>query len=144
MQDIVVKVKALDNLLIPEYATVGAAGADLKSAENGVIKPGEIKLVKTGLFLEIPDGYEGQVRPRSGLALKFGVTVLNSPGTVDSDYRGEVGVILINHGNKDFVYKKGDRIAQLIFSKVIKPKFEIVEQINTTTRGSGGFGHTGV
>lgn len=144
MQDIIVKVKALDNLLIPEYATVGAAGADLKSAEDGVIKPGEIKLVKTGLFLEIPDGYEGQVRPRSGLALKFGVTVLNSPGTVDSDYRGEVGVILINHGNKDFVYKKGDRIAQLIFSKVTKAKFEIVEQINTTTRGSGGFGHTGV
>lgn len=144
MQDIIVKVKALDNLLIPEYATVGAAGADLKSAEDGVIKPGEIKLVKTGLFLEIPDDYEGQVRARSGLALKSGVTVLNSPGTIDSDYRGEVGVILINHGNKDFVYKKGDRIAQLIFSKVIKPKFEIVEQINTTTRGSGGFGHTGV
>lgn len=144
MQDIIVKVKALDNLLIPEYATVGAAGADLKSAEDGVIKPGEIKLVKTGLFLEIPDGYEGQVRARSGLALKFGVTVLNSPGTIDSDYRGEMGVILINHGNKDFVYKKGDRIAQLIFSKVTKAKFENVEQINTTTRGSGGFGHTGV
>lgn len=144
MQDIIVKVKALDNLLIPEYATVGAAGTDLKSAEDGVIKPGEIKLVKTGLFLEIPDGYEGQVRPRSGLALKFGVTVLNSPGTIDSDYRGEVGVILINHGNKDFAYKKGDRIAQLIFSKVTKAKFEIAEQIKPTTRGSGGFGHTGV
>jgi len=144
MQDIVVKVKSADNLLIPEYATVGAAGADLKSAEDGVIKPGELKLVKTGLFLEIPDGYEGQVRPRSGLALKFGVTVLNSPGTIDSDYRGEVGVILINHGNKDFSYKKGDRIAQLVFSKVIKAKFEAHEEINFTQRGAGGFGHTGV
>lgn len=144
MQDIIVKVKTVDNLLIPEYATVGAAGTDLKSAENGVIKPGELKLVKTGLFLEIPDGYEGQVRPRSGLALKFGVTVLNSPGTIDSDYRGEVGVILINHGNKDFIYKKGDRIAQLVFSKVIKAKFEGHEEINSTKRGTGGFGHTGV
>ncbi|UOD34865.1 dUTP diphosphatase [Deferribacteraceae bacterium V6Fe1] len=144
MQDIIVKVKALDNLLIPEYATDGAAGADLKSAEDGVIKPGEVKLVKTGLFLEIPDGYEGQVRPRSGLALKFGVTVLNSPGTIDSDYRGEVGVILINHGKENFSYKKGDRIAQLVFSKVIKAKFETAEQINSTARGAGGFGHTGV
>ncbi|MBZ4672288.1 MAG: deoxyuridine 5-triphosphate nucleotidohydrolase Dut [Deferribacteraceae bacterium] len=144
MQDIVVKVKSLDSLFIPEYATDGAAGADLKSAEDGVIKPGEVKLVKTGLFLEIPEGYEGQVRPRSGLALKFGVTVLNSPGTIDSDYRGEVGVILINHSNKDFSYKKGDRIAQLVFSKVTKAKFESVEQVNSTSRGAGGFGHTGV
>ncbi|MCB4203580.1 dUTP diphosphatase [Deferribacterales bacterium Es71-Z0220] len=144
MQDIVVKVKSLDSLFIPEYATDGAAGADLKSAEDGVIKPGEVKLVKTGLFLEIPEGYEGQVRPRSGLALKFGVTVLNSPGTIDSDYRGEVGVILVNHSNKDFSYKKGDRIAQLVFSKVTKAKFESVEQVNSTSRGAGGFGHTGV
>ena len=143
MQDVLIRIKSEDRL-IPVYVTEGSAGADLMANESGVIESGEIKLVKTGVFLEIPEGYEAQVRPRSGLALKHGVTVLNAPGTIDSDYRGEVGVILINHSKNDFFYNKGDRIAQLVFSKVIRAKFVKTEEISETQRGRGGFGHSGV
>lgn len=143
MQNVVVYVKG-EEKQIPVYITEGSAGADIMANESGLIKPGEIKLVKTGIFLEIPEGYEAQVRPRSGLALKYGVTVLNAPGTIDSDYRGEVGVILINHSKNDFFYNKGDRIAQLIFSEVIRAKFVKTEKISETKRGVGGFGHSGV
>lgn len=143
MQNVVVYVKG-EKKQIPVYITEGSAGADLMANESGLIKQGEIKLIKTGIFLEIPEGYEAQVRPRSGLAIKHGVTVLNAPGTIDSDYRGEVGVILINHSKNDFFYNKGDRIAQLIFSKVIRAKFVKTENISETQRGSRGFGHSGV
>lgn len=143
MQNVVVYVKG-DQKQIPVYITEGSAGADLMANESGLIKQGEIKLIKTGIFLEIPEGYEAQVRPRSGLAIKHGVTVLNAPGTIDSDYRGEVGVILINHSKNDFFYNKGDRIAQLIFSEVIRAKFVKTENISETERGVGGFGHSGV
>lgn len=127
----------------PSYETDGAAGMDLPSAEDGVIMPGERKLVPTGLFMEIPSGYEGQVRPRSGLALKHGIGMLNSPGTIDSDYRGEVGLILYNASNQPFYYKKGDRIAQIVFAKVEKAAIEVVDSLSGTFRGEGGFGSTG-
>ena len=131
---------------IPEYKTVGAAGADVCAClENPlVIESGKTAMIPTGLFFEIPEGYEIQVRPRSGLAAKNGVTVLNTPGTIDSDYRGELKIILINLGSDSFTVNNGDRIAQLVVSPVIQGKFEIVNQINETERGSGGFGHTGV
>ena len=125
------------------YETAGASGADLKSKEDGILKSGERRLVKTGVFIELPAGYEAQVRPRSGLALKHGITMLNSPGTIDSDYRGEIGVIMINHGSEPFVYKKGDRIAQLVISKYSRVEFKNTLSLTETVRGAGGFGHTG-
>lgn len=132
----------------PEYATLGASGFDLRANEDTVLKAGEFKGVSTGLFFELPLGYEIQVRPRSGLAFKNGVTVLNSPGTVDSDYRGEVKVILINHSKVDFNIAKGDRIAQAVISAVLAKNFINLERVNSisndTDRGTGGFGSTGV
>lgn len=127
------------------YSTEGSSGMDLSSASLNdiVIKPEETKLIPTNLIIEIPTGFEGQVRPRSGLALKYGITVLNSPGTIDCDYRGEVKVLLINHGKNDFVVKFGDRIAQLIISKYEKVEPVLTEKLNDTTRGSGGYGSTG-
>ncbi|MEC8367299.1 MAG: dUTP diphosphatase, partial [Bacteroidota bacterium] len=107
------------------------------------LHPGERKLIKTGLHIELPEGYEAQVRPRSGLALKNGITVLNSPGTIDADYRGDVGVILINHSNENFIVKSGDRIAQLVISKFERAEWESTEKMNSTMRGSSGFGSTG-
>ena len=132
--------------LIPEYASSEAAGADLKADcdQDVIIPAGSHLMVPTGVYLELPRGYEAQVRPRSGLAAKHGVTVLNSPGTIDSDYRGEVRVILINHGKNDFVIKRGDRIAQLVVCPVVQADFKIVDTINDTARGSGGFGSTGM
>jgi len=130
----------------PAYATAGAAGFDLRSNEEVTLMPGEIKLVPTGLFMEIPLGYEGQVRPRSGLSLKRGVTVLNTPGTVDADYRGEVGVILINHSDKPQRLEKGERVAQMVIAKHETAEIEVVEsveELETTDRGAGGFGSTG-
>jgi len=112
--------------------------------EDLIIAPGDWKLVPTGLTMALPEGYEAQVRPRSGLALKQGVSVLNSPGTVDADYRGEVGVILMNHSKKDLVVKRGDRIAQMIINKIEQIVFEEVAELPSTDRGAGGFGHTGV
>lgn len=130
----------------PAYATAGAAGFDLRSNEEVTLMPGEIKLVPTGLFMEIPLGYEGQVRPRSGLSLKRGITVLNTPGTVDSDYRGEVGVILINHSDKPQRLEKGERVAQMVIAKHETAEIEVVEsveELESTDRGAGGFGSTG-
>ncbi len=130
---------------LPEYQSEGASGADLRAllTEDLVLKPGTRALVPTGLCIEIPRGLEGQVRPRSGMALKNGVTVLNSPGTVDSDYRGEIKIILINLGESDFRVRNGDRIAQIVFSPVVRVSFQRQEAIASTQRGSGGFGSTG-
>lgn len=135
-----------DNTL-PGYETINSAGMDLRAylPDNQiVIKPMQRFLVPTGLFMEIPVGYEGQVRPRSGLAIKNGITVLNSPGTIDADYRGEVKVILINLSENDFVIKNGDRIAQLVIAKCEQMEVIEVETLSDTERGAGGFGHTGV
>lgn len=131
------------DLPLPAYGSEGAAGMDLAAAEESVLLPGEWTSVGTGLHLEIPPGFEGQVRPRSGLALKHGVTVLNSPGTIDGDYRGEVRVILINHGRDPFTVSRGDRIAQLVIAPVTRFALEEVEELEKTSRGSGGFGSTG-
>jgi dUTP pyrophosphatase len=129
---------------LPSYATDGAAGMDLRAAEETALPPGGRAAVRTGIYLEIPKGWEGQVRPRSGLALKHGVTLLNSPGTVDSDYRGEIKVILINLGREIFSVKRGDRIAQMIFSPHGHAELRETEEISATDRASGGFGSTGV
>lgn len=130
---------------LPQYETEASAGVDLRAniEETVTLKPLERALIKTGLFLEIPENYEAQVRPRSGLAIKHGITVLNSPGTIDADYRGEVGVILINLSQSDFIIEDGDRIAQLVFSKVKQAKWIVVEELTETERGEGGFGSTG-
>ncbi|WP_265821532.1 dUTP diphosphatase [Geovibrio ferrireducens] len=129
---------------VPAYQTEGAAGMDIRAGESGEIEAGAFKLVKTGLRMAIPAGYEAQIRPRSGLALKQGVTVLNSPGTIDSDYRGEVGIILINHSRNTFRYEKGDRIAQAVFAKVTRVSIQSADTLDDTERSSGGFGHSGV
>ncbi len=144
---VAVAVKALTpTAVLPVYATEGAAGADLSADIEGpfAIQPGERALVPTGIALAIPQGYEGQVRPRSGLAIKGGITCLNSPGTIDSDYRGEVKVILINHGHEPFVVEPHMRIAQLVIAPVSQAKFRAVTDLPATGRGSGGFGSTGV
>lgn len=131
--------------IFPKYATEDSAGMDLSSAsaETVILKPNEQKLIPTNLIIEIPKGFEGQVRPRSGLALKYGITVLNSPGTIDADYRGEVKVLLINHGKDDFEIKYGDRIAQLIIARYEKAELIITENLSETERGTGGYGSTG-
>jgi dUTP pyrophosphatase len=130
---------------LPAYATPGSAGVDLRAhlPESIVLQPGERVLIPTGLSLALPDGFEAQVRPRSGLALKHGITVLNSPGTVDADYRGDVGVILINLGTEPFTIEPGDRIAQLVIAAYAQVEWTPVEVLPETERGSGGFGHTG-
>ena len=135
-----------EGAVLPSYQSEGAAGADVSAALSSpvIIRPGEWKLIPTGLYLEIPAGFEVQVRPRSGLAAKYGVTVLNSPGTIDSDYRGEISVILINHGTGDFIVNPGDRIAQIVAAPVIKASFIDKSKLNETERGEGGFGSTGV
>jgi dUTP pyrophosphatase len=127
----------------PMYQTDASVGADLTSVENVDLAPGEFKLVKTGIAVELPRGMEMQIRPRSGLALKHGVTVLNAPGTIDSDYRGPVGVILINHGKVTFSVSPGDRIAQAVLSKAIIQNYKLVKELSSTDRGEGGFGSTG-
>lgn len=131
-------------LPLPDYATDGAAGMDVVAAEGLTLSPGARHAVATGFAMAIPEGYEVQVRPRSGLALKHGVTCLNTPGTIDSDYRGEVKVILANLGSEPFPIKRGDRIAQLVPAAVQRATLEEVESLNDTTRGAGGFGSTGV
>jgi dUTP pyrophosphatase len=130
---------------LPEYATEGSAGMDLRASitEAVVLKPLERQLVPTGLFIELPAGYEAQVRPRSGLAIKQGITCLNSPGTVDSDYRGEIKVILINLSGEEQTLHPGDRIAQMVIAPVEQILWEAVNEINSTARNAGGFGHTG-
>lgn len=135
-----------EGLPLPKYMSELAAGLDLCAAieKELTIPPGEWKLVPTGLALALPAGYEAQVRPRSGLALKQGVSILNTPGTVDADYRGEVGVILMNHGKSDLIIRRGDRIAQMIINKIEQIELEEVSELPTSARGAGGFGHTGV
>ncbi len=131
---------------LPEYATAGAAGMDIRAyVETEItLQPLERTLVPTGIFIEIPNGYEAQIRPRSGLAIKQGITCLNTPGTIDSDYRGEVKIILINLSTTPQIINNGDRIAQIIFAKTEKAELLVVQQLEDTNRGAGGFGHTGV
>lgn len=140
------KIECISKGNLPVYKTEGAAGADITAllSEPVVIKPFKRAIIPTGLSFSIPKGYEVQIRPRSGLAAKNGVTVLNTPGTIDSDYRGEIKVILINLGDEDFTVNNGDRIAQMVVQKVEQASFEIVDNLDETERGSGGFGSTGV
>lgn len=132
--------------MLPKYMTEGSSGMDLFASldEDVVIMPGERRLIPTGISIAIPEGFEGQIRPRSGLAIKNGIGILNGPGTIDSDYRGEIFIILINLGNEPFKVKNGDRIAQLVINPVVKPILEEVEDLPPTQRQDGGFGHTGV
>jgi dUTP pyrophosphatase len=144
-----VKIKRLSHgmdLSLPTYMSEHAAGMDLYAAvkDETVIPPGEWRLIPTGIAIALPDGYEAQVRPRSGLALKSGVSILNTPGTVDADYRGEVGVILMNHSKGDLVIRRGDRIAQMIINRIERIDFEEVSELPESERSSGGFGHTGL
>jgi dUTP pyrophosphatase len=146
---ITLRIKKLDHakeLPLPTYATADSAGMDLRSAsmEPVVISPGQRALVPTGLVMEIPRGFEGQVRPRSGLALKHGISLANTPGTIDSDYRGELKVIMINLGEEHFMINYGDRIAQLVIAPVIQAQITEVDELSDSDRGSGGFGSTGV
>jgi dUTP pyrophosphatase len=141
-----VRVKRLEHgegLELPQYATSGAAGMDILSAEDVTLEPGMRHPVATGLSVAIPEGYEIQVRPRSGLALKHGVSVPNTPGTIDSDYRGELKVIMINHGSEAFAIHRGDRVAQLVLAPVTQARWVEVDELDTTERGAGGFGSTG-
>lgn len=130
---------------LPRYATSHAAGMDLLAdvAAPVTLLPGERSLLPTGIAIALPDGYEAQIRPRSGLALKHGISLVNTPGTIDPDYRGEIGVILINHGNEPFTVNPGDRIAQMLFARFERGELVEVEELDDTTRGAGGFGHTG-
>ncbi len=143
-----IKVKRLphaEGLPLPFYATEYASGMDLLSAvyEPVILKPMQRALIPTGIAVEIPPGYEAQIRPRSGLAIKHGITLLNTPGTIDADYRGEIKVILINLGEEDFVINRGDRIAQMVICPVVRVELEEVEELSTTRRSEGGFGSTG-
>lgn len=152
-----VKIVNKSNNKLPEYETVNSAGVDLRvelcnednliSFQDGTkgleLHPGKRHLFHTGLYIALPEGYEAQIRPRSGFALKHGITVLNTPGTIDSDYRGEICVILINHGEYPFIIRDGDRIAQMVFNKYERAYFEVVDSLDETERGDGGFGHTG-
>jgi dUTP pyrophosphatase len=130
---------------LPKFETAQAAGADLRAAIDAPIAlaPGARTLIPTGFCMALPAGYEAQVRPRSGLALKHGITVLNSPGTIDADYRGEVGVLIINHGDQEFVISRGDRFAQMVIAPVTQGEFKLVSSLSDTARGSGGYGSTG-
>lgn len=143
---LIVKVINKSNNPLPEYATEGSAGLDLKAwiedDSTIVIKPGERRLIKTGLHIELPIGYEARIQPRSGLALKNGISIVNSPGLIDPDFRGDIGVILINHGDTDFEVRNGDRIAQMVISKFERIEWK-EESLSETQRGEGGFGHTG-
>lgn len=134
-----------EDLPLPKQMSKGASGFDLFAAvkESLTISPGKWKLIPTGIALAMPDGCEAQVRPRSGLALKHGVTVLNTPGTIDADYRGEIGVILLNVGDQEYIVRRGERIAQLVFQLIPQVEFQLTDQLDRTSRGSGGFGHTG-
>lgn len=140
-----VKIINKSNNQLPAYETSSSAGLDLRAFIDSdiVLKPFERKLIPTGLYIELPDGFEAQIRPRSGLAIKNGITVLNSPGTIDADYRGEIKVILVNLGSDDFVVKSGERICQMVIAKHEKAEFVEVSEISETERGAGGFGHTG-
>ena len=149
MTDLVVKLSYCEGAdrtqALPAYETSGAAGMDLRAnlPETLFLQPGARALVPTGLRIEIPSGFEAQIRPRSGLALKHGVTLVNAPGTIDSDYRGPLGVILINHGEAVFEVRHGERIAQIVFAPVVQARWDLAENLSRTDRGAGGFGSTG-
>lgn len=147
MDNIEVRIEILDGIMpgtIPKYATSGSSGLDLRANANATIARGRWALIPCGFRIQIPDGYEGQIRPRSGLAWKFGLTILNTPGTIDSDYRGEVKVIMMNLSQEDFEINRLDRIAQLVICPVIKATLIVVDDLDETERGSGGLGSTGV
>lgn len=150
VQSINIKVKTLrknldPGIFLPRYMSENASGLDLFAAIDSdvIVEPGERKLIPTGIALEIPEGFEGQIRPRSGLALRYGVTLVNAPGTIDADYRGEIGVILINLGREPFRVRQGDRIAQLVITPITKAVLKLVDELDSTVRSDGGFGHTG-
>lgn len=140
------KEKGCEDLPLPKAASKYSSGIDLQSAESKIIElnPGERVLISTGIKISIPPGYEAQVRPRSGLAYKYGITVLNTPGTIDADYRGVIKVILINHGQESFFINRGDRIAQLVVQKITQPLLVEIQELDNTKRGEGGFGHSGI
>ncbi|MBL4592395.1 MAG: dUTP diphosphatase [Flavobacteriales bacterium] len=140
-----IKIVNKSNHPLPHYGTEASAGVDLRAniTESVTLKPLERVLIKTGLFIELPVGYEAQVRPRSGLAYKHGLTVLNTPGTIDADYRGEIGVILVNLSNEDFIIENGERVAQMVIAKHEQAEWNLVEELSETDRGAGGFGSTG-
>ena len=146
MDDLTVKIKKLrDDAIIPKYMTESAAGMDLYSANDQdiLLAPGKRAMVPTGIAVSLPKGYEAQIRPRSGLAHRHGITLVNTPGTIDADYRGEIMALMINLGEKPYVVSKGTRIAQMIIKKVYRPKIIVSDSLDETKRGSGGFGHTG-
>ncbi|TCT15043.1 dUTP pyrophosphatase [Natranaerovirga pectinivora] len=134
------------DLILPKYMSEQAAGMDLYAnvVNDEIIEKGKIKLISTGIKIALPDGYEAQIRPRSGLALKHGISLVNTPGTIDADYRGEIKVIMINFGDEDFIIKRGERIAQMVINKIEQIEWEVTTELEETGRGSGGFGHTGV
>jgi len=138
------KLPGNEDIPLPQYMTDQAAGMDIFAAvsDEEVILPGQIKKIATGIAIALPEGYEAQIRPRSGLALKNGISLVNSPGTIDADYRGEIGLIIINHGENPFVIKRGARLAQMVVQKVFRADWEETSELNGTVRGSGGFGHT--
>ena len=140
------KKKGSEDLPLPKYATSGSSGMDLcADVDTEVdIMPGEIKLISTGIYLSIPEGYEAQIRPRSGLALKHGISLVNTPGTIDSDYRGLVSLIMINHGKEPFKIRRGDRVAQMVIAEIVKASIDLKEELDDTVRSVGGFGHSGV
>ncbi|MBN2333462.1 MAG: dUTP diphosphatase [Deltaproteobacteria bacterium] len=144
-EDVVIQIVRREGVSLPRYMTKDAAGMDIRAAisVDVVLPPGARALIPTGIAIAVPEGYEVQVRPRSGLAVKHGITLVNSPGTIDADYRGEIGIILINHGKQDFVVKSGERLAQLVVAPVVRCCWEEVDELPNTDRGSGGFGHTG-
>ena len=151
MERIPIKIKRLDHnpdLPLPRYETEGSSGMDIRAAVDGpvILNPGEVKLIPTGFAISIPPGYEGQVRPRSGLALRHGVGMVNSPGTIDSDYRGEVSIVMINWGQMPFTIKRGDRIAQMVIGKAYRAELVDINDssLDATIRGAGGFGHSGI
>lgn len=149
MDRLSIKIKRKENakdLPIPTYATSGSSGVDLYADVEGEvgISPGEIKLISCGIYIELPEGYEAEIRPRSGLALKHGITLVNTPGTIDSDYRGLINLIIINLGKEEFIVKRGYKLAQMVIRKVIQADFDETEELETTERAHGGFGHTGV
>ncbi len=139
------KKEGCEDLPLPRYATEGSSGMDLVADVEAevILKPGDIKLVSAGIYISMPPGYEAEIRPRSGLALKHGISLVNTPGTIDSDYRGLINIILINHGKEPFPIKRGDRIAQMVIKEIIKADIEVREQLDDTVRSHGGFGHTG-
>ena len=149
MESVEILIKRLphhEGLPFPEYASTGASGMDLFAAvdQEVILNPGDRVLIPTGVAISLPSGFEAQIRPRSGLALKFGIGLLNSPGTIDSDYRGEIKVIVVHHGKEPFVITRGLRIAQMIVSQYVTASFKLVEELDVTLRNEGGFGHTGI